>query len=366
MNAPAMIKNETFCFEGLMIERIIIHRIFPRSPEKELIKPRTSSKLIRLEQAALDALQMRITKALGNKSHGIEMSITETNDESFFQITANMMHANDNEFIEASKTLAEKLNQAQFTTSAPGGLLAIIAGRVGEQAQPFIAGIKAEPQDGFRADEHEDFLGMEYIAELLLTETQRFYKIGLLTETTSHKPTANGYNADNFKSFLFDHLMTATETRPAAAYFYRVFLGMDIQKSSKKLTQDYFEYTRAYIDTSSLSDDEKLDLHEALRSELRSKDATISVFDFSKKHIPESQQKAYETFMSAKGFPQNSINKDIDYIQAKLKRRRKYIFNNDVWIITPPNKSEEYLDIEPTDEQGITVVKIKGLLQGQQ
>lgn len=35
--------------------------------------------------------------------------------------------------------------------------------------------------------------------------------------------------------------------------------------------------------------------------------------------MPESQQKAYETFMSAKGFPQNSINKDIDYIQAKLK-----------------------------------------------
>lgn len=366
MSAPEAIPAAQFKFEGLMIERIIIHRIFPRTTDKQLVDPRTSSKLIKLDQDALDALQMRITKALGNKSHGIEMSIVEVDAASFFQAAAGMLHSDDAAFIAASKDLAYGLNKAQLNTTAPGGLLAVIAGRVGDDAQPFIAAIKAEPQDGFKADEQDDYVGMEYIAELLLTETQRFYKIGLLKEIISQAPGAEGYQSSNYRAFLFDHLMTATETRPAAAYFYRGFLGMDIQKSSKKLTQDFFEFTRAFINTSPIAEEEKLDLHEALRSELRSQEATISIADFSQKHLKEEHRPQYESFMQQKGFPQNAISKDTNYIHAKLRRRRKYVFNNDVWISTPPEKAEDYLRIEPTDEHGVTLVKIKGLLQEQQ
>lgn len=366
MSASGLISEAQFKFEGLMIERIIVHRIYPRTADKQLVEPRTSNKLIKLNQDALDALQMRITKALGSKSHGIEMSILEADENSFFQSTATMLHANDTDFIEASKTLAGDLNKAQLNTTAPGGLLTVIAGRVGDAAIRFLATIKAEPQDGFKADEHDDYVDMEYIAELLLTETQRLYKIGFLSEIVTQPPKEGKYQVDNYRAFLFDHLMTATETRAAAAYFYRAFLGMDIQKSSKKMTQDFFEFTRNFIDTSAISDNEKLELHEALRSELRSNDATVSTAEFAKKHITEEQRQQYESFMQQKGFPQNSVNKDTDYIHAKLKRRRKYVFNNNVWIVTPPEKSEEYLKIEPVNDSGETLVRINGQLQGQQ
>ena len=120
------------------------------------------------------------------------------------------------------------------------------------------------------------------------------------------------------------------------------------------------------IDTLPVSDDEKLEHHEALRAELRSQEAIISTAEFGKKHFKDEHRQSYDSFMQHKGFPQNAINKDTDYIHAKLKRRRKYLFNNDVWISTPPEKVDEFLHIEPTDEQGVTVVKIKGRLQGQQ
>lgn len=229
-----------FKFEGLMIENVILHNVYPRTSDKQLVEPKLSTNLIKLPQKALDALQLRITKALGNRSHGIEMSIEQIDDDSFFQNAAAMLHANEEQFIELSKKLAKNLNKAQFSTNAPGGVLAIIAGRIGDNAVPFIAVIKAEMQDGFKANENDNGVDMEYIEELLLTSTQRLYKIGFLIESVSEPFDANGYLPKNYLAFLFDHLITSTETRAAAAYFYGAFLGMSIHKSAKKLTDDFF------------------------------------------------------------------------------------------------------------------------------
>lgn len=230
MTAFEKIVEAQFKFDGVMIERVIVHRIHPKSTSKELIEPTTSNKVVKLPQAALDTLQKRIQHALGNKSHGIEMSIAITDADSFFQVSSGVFHATDEGFVEASKALALSLSKAQLNTNAPGGMLAVIRGRVGEQALPFIAAIKAEPQDGFRANENNGQVDVEYISEILLTETQRLYKIGFLVKVAS-KPGNNENSVGDYRAFLFDHLMTATETRSAAAYFYSGFLGMSIQAS---------------------------------------------------------------------------------------------------------------------------------------
>jgi hypothetical protein len=225
--------------------------------------------------------------------------------------------------------------------------------------------IKAEPQDGFRANEHDGQVDVEYISDILLTESQRLYKIGFLVEIASKPAGPSGREAGDYRAFLFDHLMTATETKSAAAYFYSAFLGMSIQASSKKLTQDFFEFTRTYIDTAPISADEKLDLHEALRAELKSTDATISASSFASKHMPESIRPEYSSFMTNKGFPENAVSKDTSYIQAKLKRRRKYVFTNGVWVITPPGEAKDLIDIDASSE-GETIITIKGDLERQQ
>lgn len=357
--------NAQFSFEGLMIERIIVHRVYDKAADKSRRDPKLSAKMIRLSQEAIDALQLRLQKALGSKSHGIEMSIHETTANSFFQVAAGMMGGSEAEFVEASKVLALDLHKAQLNTSSPGGMLAIIGGRLGAGAKPFLGVIKAEPQDGFKANESDDQVDMEYIAELLLTGTQRLYKIGLLTEVSSAPPVAGQYSGSNFRAFLFDHLMTATETRAAAAFFYRVFLGMDIQASAKKLTQDFFELTRSFIDTSRLESEKKFELHEALRSEMRSQEATLSVATFAVRHLPDNARQEYEGFMQTRGFPQNSVSKDNDYIRSKLRRRRRFVFSNGIFISTPPERTEEYMKIEDSGEEGVSLIRIKGVLQGQ-
>lgn len=355
-----------FKFEGVMIERIIVHRIYPHTADKQLVNPKTSSKLIKFEQAALDALQLRVTKALGSRSHGIEMSIEKSDAGSFFQNCATMLHGNDECFISTSKLLADNLNRAQLSTTAPGGMLAVISGRVGNDVLPFIAAIKAETQDGFKANEHDDQVDMEYISEVLLTDTQRFYKIGFLVELATNPAGPEGYLPGNYRAFLFDHLMTSTETRSAAGYFFSGFLGMGIQASAKKLTQDFFELTRKFINTSPLEQHEKFECHEALRVELRSQDATISAASFGDKHFTDDLRKQYETFMKSQGFPQNAVSKDNSYIQAKLKRRRKLLFTSDVWLSTPPDEFSNLVQVLKSEDQEFTLVKIKGSIKGQE
>ena len=114
-----------------------------------------------------------------------------------------------------------------------------------------------------------------------------------------------------------------------------------------------------------LSDDEKLDTHEALRVTLKSAAATISVNDFAQNYLPEDKQKAYTEFMIAKDFPQNAVSKDIEYIKTRLRKRRSYGFSNGVVILTPPEHTQDYMEIAPTEDGEYTVVTIKGQLQQQ-
>lgn len=358
-----MTETASYSFEGLTIEKIITHRIYPKNENRERVEPKISTQLITLPVEARRTLESRLTKALGNKSHGIEMSIANTAENSFFQIAAAIQLKDEGEFIEDSAQFAHMLTDAQLNTNAPAGILLVLKGRVGGTGKPFLCVIKAEPQDGFRTKEEDDFITIEFLEELLLTDSARLFKIGFLVAETV-RPQEQ-IQSGNYRAFLYDHLMTQTETRPAASYFYQVFLGMSIAASSRKLTQNFFEWTRNFIDNSDLSDDEKLDTHEALRVTLKSAAATISVNDFAQNYLPEDKQKAYTEFMIAKDFPQNAVSKDIEYIKTRLRKRRSYGFSNGVVILTPPEHTQDYMEIAPTEDGEYTVVTIKGQLQQQ-
>ena len=99
-----------FSFEGLLIERIIAHRVFPKSADKSLTPPKTSKSLMAFKQDALDAFQVRITEALASKSHGIEMSIGGVGDDCFLNLSASTFSNDTDHFIKVTERLASKLS----------------------------------------------------------------------------------------------------------------------------------------------------------------------------------------------------------------------------------------------------------------
>jgi hypothetical protein len=71
--------------ENLTIHRLIIHEVYARSDDRAPKPPLLGDQLLDLSEQAKTALQQRITDALGDASHGIEMAIQATGDGSAFQ-----------------------------------------------------------------------------------------------------------------------------------------------------------------------------------------------------------------------------------------------------------------------------------------
>jgi hypothetical protein len=355
-----------FEFELIKVTRLIVHRIFTRTDD-EVPPIRTSTKLTELDIKGLHTLQNRIVKALGS-SQGVEMDIRRVDEGSFFRYAAFALHHDDDaHFITTSAEMPKLLNEAQSTRRPPGGLVLVIKGIIGVAKKPFLSVIKAEVHEGFLAEEDDTAVFMSYLDELALTPSQKLYKIGLVVfdRYLDSADITDYIDPNNYRVFVYDHNMTAKETRSAAFYFYSQFLGFEIQQSSKKLTRDFYNLTREFISKLDLDDEEKMDLQQSLYTELRvSNKATVQVSEFAETYLPLEFRDDYSEFMAEKGFPATAVPKDLEYIKHSL-RRRKVVYSSKVEIHAPPDKFDELVTVVSEDETS-TTLRIVGKIVSQE
>ncbi|WP_212631110.1 nucleoid-associated protein [Pseudomonas sp. KB-10] len=357
---------EQFKFEALSIDKLIAHTVHARTKEGVVVPPQLSDEIITLDVDSRDLIQVRVTDALGSASHGIEIYADKDDADSFMQKAASAIRSSDVEFVALSKQLATDLTDAQTNPKWPGGVLIVLKGKVGVNQKPYVAAIKAETDKGFNIVEVNGSVSLALIKKMLLSQTQRLYKIGLAVEMNYEPPVDQLFKKENYRYFLFDHLLTSTETKSAAAYFYNAFLGMNIVKSSKFQTKKFYEETRRYINSLPIPQPERIDLLEALRSELRSNKGTVSFVKFADEHLPKESKDDYVRQMNNAGLPDTAIVKDLAYIKAKLRRPRRLDFSNGIKIQVPA-------DLELAENvkvgglvDGYTDVKIKGVIEGQE
>jgi len=349
----------------LVIERLVVHHINQRDADRNVVEPNYADDLLHLPPGAMDMFTRRIVQALGHRSHGIEVDIRDAGPGSFFQNAADTMHADDGQFMEMSRQMAHDLAAAQVMRDLPPSKLIVVSGVVGRVQRRFMAVIKAEMQDGLGETRHGQQTQIDYLTNIFLTDSQRLYKIGYVQQIDGNAGRAQPYQREHFVMHLFDHLMTGTETRSAALYFYSGFMGADIAASDKRLTQDFYERTIEFINSRGFEPEDRMDLVDALRSELRSNKQTLSVADFGDEHFERATRDEYCDFMERANFPVHAVSKNTEYIKAKLKRRQRMVFSGDVVISTPPDKLKELVSID-TSVDGVTTVTINGTLQSQE
>ncbi|MFC2038948.1 nucleoid-associated protein, partial [Chloroflexota bacterium] len=167
----------TIQLTNLRIRRIIAHQVFKRTITGEMVNPKFSTEQTILDQPGTTALQTRITEALGNDSHSIEMFIEQSDDGSTYDYCNKLIESNAEEFVAVSQSLAEKLAHSQTSQNIPGGIVVIFDGLIGQQDNRLIGIIKAEIHEGFSLQTSTDKLLLTFISDLLLTPSQRLYKI---------------------------------------------------------------------------------------------------------------------------------------------------------------------------------------------
>lgn len=355
-----------FEFTNFTIDRAIAHIIKVKERD-QLTLPQIYNDLLEIDTSAKTLIQVRVSDALGKRSHGVEMDISRNEADDPAQLCGKIIVDPDEQFIPRSQDLARGLQKAQTSPGWPGGVLIVIYGTVGTNAKKCVVIIKAETDKGFNAVDVNGRIKFELVKQMLLSATQRLYKIGMLVEDAQLQLGADGlYDKAHFRCFLFDHMLTGTETGRPTAYFYDAFLGMSIRDSDRKKTKIFYEATKEFINASRLfTDEEKAAHREALRATLNDNEPHINANDFAERHFPVNVVDDYLSHLADKNFPSNSVMKDREYIKSQLRKPRTTTMTSGVKILVPAGEAPSELVQKVATENGYTDFRIKGLVRDQ-
>lgn len=350
--------------EDLRFERLIVHEALKKTPENEDVQAENSEGLVELDPAGDAEVRKRIASALGRSSHSVELDIEEADQGSTFEISSLLLTATDDEFVDLSQRLARKLSVAQASSgSTRSGLAVIIQGTIMQERKTkrIILLIKADGESAFVRERDKGRNYLKLINNLFLGPQQKLYKIGCFVEKSQGTPPRT---ADEFSATVFDHLMTDSGDRDAAAYFYRQFLGCRLAESAKKRTRQFYELTSDFINQSpAIKRTEKIDLKNALKVTLKSEKPQFSVTDFADEFLRQEIRQDYKKFMKTKKFPSGAVTKDTSAIKNSL-RVQNVVFSSAVKIVAPADDFRKVVKIG-REVEGWTHVEILGKVENE-
>ena len=348
--------------ENLAIERLVIHEIYKRESTGS-VPPLLNEEMTRLEPRGFAELQKRITEAVGNDSHSIEMEFFQTDEGTVYSHIVPFLYSkkNDDDFIAMSHRLTNKLVQCQTTKIIPGGIVLVLQGTTGESCLKYICIIKADKISGFSISTADKATIMHYLNNLLLTEQQKLYKVALLVRKSADE--TGPPSPDDVLVNIFDSNNQKASSDASANYFYELFLGCTFQRKNDVLTRDFYNHTKDFITKkSNLNGEQKVEAMSALYVYLKVRTMpTISVNEFAREYLPTAiMMDSYKAYMTSQKVPTTDIRRDLSMITKKLKRRR-IRFTNFVEISAPVDDFKENIQIVSSDENG-TMVSIKAAI----
>ncbi|WP_459202012.1 nucleoid-associated protein [Methanococcus sp. CF] len=364
----------TDLLQDIILDNIIVHQIFQRIPDEEAKKPIFSDNFEKLDKEGKKALEYRLNWVLNKESKRMNLEITNDSPESTFQKMAYLAtykyanpekdHKNPefwNKYVETTKQLTWNLQEAQATNpNIPNGIVIIITGQTGPEMNDFSAVIKAEMEDGFEFTDNK----LQYISNLLLTETQKLYKVGIFIDVNPEDRSKSGLrNKEDFKAFVFDDNTSKTAVKNnVAIYFYNTFLGCSLEDSARA-TKRFLEGAKSIVAGLPIPQEEKVLKVNQVYSYLTSNTKEINAKEFVETYIEPDYQVEFLDKLEKKEVPLHSVPKDIEPIKKKLKSRT-LSFSSGVQLKFSFEETQEPVEIvESTDEH--TIVKIRGKLSKQ-
>ena len=345
---------------NIKIDKIIMHEVYKRDINKNIVQPRYSNNLSTLSVKGIETLEERIIDVMGKNSYCMEMDILKTEKDSFLSLINKLINSNNDQYIIESRKVADKLAEAQSSRRIPGGMVVVIQGTIGVSSlKRFICIIKAEIHNGFTRD---DNLVLQYLSDLVLTPTQKLYKIAFYIEESRDISLKL---EDRYSLLVYDQNMKRADTKDVATYFYSSFLESNFKQNSKITTRNFYEITKDYINDMNVTDEEKVDMNMNLYTYVNnSENLTLSAEEFATQYMPANSRDNYKNYLYDKNIPEASFSKDISYIKNKLKQRRIKFTNNISITIPSENYKDSFKIIESSDDS--TIIEIKGKLKEQQ
>lgn len=336
---------------NLRIERIIIHQIHQRDKNGKKITPTRSTDLIRFDDKAMQTFKTRFIDAVGQNSRAVEMSIVEQGKDKLSSIINSIGNeTNEDEFIDISFDIANKLADAQAHRNIPGGIVVFFDGLYGATPKRFVGIMKAEIHSAYEKTHNTltQEIGLKYVEEALLTPATKLYK------TAAFFHNGNDLESDDLNSYwdvmISDSQISQTEGKAAALYFFSTFLGCGYPETSARTTKQFYDVTRNFINDMDIPEEKRSDIHTALAVYLKQEQTEIvNPTEFASRHFDVETCDSYSAFLEDKGLPATSFTKDIEYISNRLKTRN-LAFSQNIKITAPAASFENLIEIETISE----------------
>ena len=195
-----------------------MHEVFRRGADKRRIEPICADVFEQLPERAIDQFRLRIIEALSAEAKSLQMQIAKHEVGSHLYNVCELLGANDEEFLERSRRIPNRLADEQRHSKIPGGVVLVFDGTVGGADHKFVGVIKAEKQTGFRQYKTREKTLTEFLDDLFFTAAQRLYKVALFVRVDQSLPSPGGWNA-----YVFDTNISPTHKKTKSAIFLRRF-----------------------------------------------------------------------------------------------------------------------------------------------
>lgn len=338
---------------SIEFRKCIYHEILHLDTDRAVKDPIYEEDLLSLDDQTERLFRKRLVDALGRDSRCV--ALIEGKD-SIVPKVQNLLNAtNAKQFISISKEIAKRLADNQKTRVIPGGVLFIVAGVAGVDANPFVALMKSETQNGLAKQKLESGkTKLQYINDLLMTKEKKLYKVGMFTKV-----------GEKFEILVYDESMNTKDTLQPTTYFYRDFLGCDVSPSNSAYTLEFYLHSKDLIQKSSWTDQRKVEVTDSLYCYLKlDKYNTASVKEFADTYLDgEDEADYFIDGFEGKPCAENAFTKDLTHLKNKL-RRRNMEFQHGIKIVGSPEDLKDYVTIQKSEENS-TLVEIKGKLISQ-
>jgi len=324
---------------SIYFDEVIVHTLPKHKKDESEIEPRYSETVSPLSIPLISVFKDKIVSALaGDKM--LKLLFDEDNPSpiaTFTKLIIKEQQSNGkSKFVNISKKIAKHLFDTQKGNNNEG-ILVVIPVKVNQN--PALVLIKLEMDSGAQLvmnDAMKSF-DIKAIEDLMMTKKTRVYKVALLLN--------RDLQGVEFDAIVTDNQIDMKAKKEVSSWFINRFLGCKPYKDPKIVTQDFYNFTKAFIDMQS-DDVIKAKYHQDLNSYLTKNISRLNPKEFADDYLLTTEERnGYRDFLKTKGFSFNSFNKDLTQIENKV-RKMAIEFANGVVITSNSGRLEDKVILE--------------------
>jgi hypothetical protein len=335
MSKKIFLELNTVAFDDVIVHTLPKHK----KAEKEVV-PRFSERFTKLTGNLKFFFKDKILTSLtGDKAIKLVYDSTSTSPVSSLvkSITAT---SNAKARISDSKKIAQFLFDTQAGANNEGILLVIPCD---VNRKPALILIKLEMDSGAQLVLNEKLKSFDIreVEDLMLTKKTKVYKVALLLNRV--------LQGVDFDGIVADYQIDAKAKEEVKSWYINKFLGCIPYLDPKIVTQHFYNFTKAFIDT--IDDDiKKAKYHQDLNSYVQKNQSTLSPKEFADDYLSSTgERNRYKSFLDEKQFSFDGFLKDVSQIERRI-HEMSLEFMNDVVITTKTGTLEDKVKLTKTDD----------------